>query len=562
MGLTSAMLVGFTGIKTNQFAIDTIGDNVANLNTTAFKNQRALFETTFYQQLRGGTAPDENNGGTNPVEVGHGSQLAAVQRNFGQGNLEATGVRSDLAIQGDGLFILNTPDGNQVYARDGAFELDANNTLVTSDGSFVQGFAADDTGTIDATTPTNLVIPIGQTMSAQATSNVIMDGNLDAASSVATVASVNTSAALQTATGAAAAATDLTDLVDGDGAALFAAGDVITVSGAERGEVVLPDATFTVGTDGNTLGDFATFLEQSLFINTDPATDGTPGVVVSDGTSAPAGALVITSNLGEANAISLGAEDIRNSTSGALPFTFTTTPAVGEGRSTAFTVVDSLGNSVNVRLRVALESRDDTGQVWRFYAESTDDSGDGVLGSGTISFDQTGQFVSAAGTNISIGRAGSGAVDPLTFALDFSELTSLARNDGETVLVMASQDGRPPGTLIDFGVGHDGVITGTYDNSVEQVFGQVALATFANYEGLAALPNNTFGVGVNSGPAVVVAPQTLGAGRIEAGQLEQSNVDLPREFIGLITASTGFSAAGRVVRTADDLLQELLLLVR
>ena len=79
---------------------------------------------------------------------------------------------------------------------------------------------------------------------------------------------------------------------------------------------------------------------------------------------------------------------------------------------------------------------------------------------------------------------------------------------------------------------------------------------------LVGLSDNTFNVGVNSGDPVVVAPQTLGAGRIEAGQLEQSNVDLSREFVGLITASTGFSAAGRVVRTADDLLQELLLLVR
>ena len=562
MGLTSAMLVGFTGIKSNQFAIDTIGNNVANLNTTAFKNQRALFETTFYHQLQGGTAPDENTGGTNPVEIGYGSQLAAIQRNFGQGNLEATGVRSDLAVQGKGLFILNTAAGQQVYTRDGAFELDLNNTLVSSDGSFVRGFAADETGTIDATVLTNLVIPIGQTMSAQATTSAVMDGNLDAAGLVASTASVTTTSALQTAAGAATAASALTGLVDDDGVALFADGDVVTVSGAERGDVVLPEATFTVGADGTTVGDFAGFLEQALLINTDPATGGTPGITVSDGTDAPAGALVITSNLGEVNAIDLQSSDVRNSTSGVLPFDFSTTPAVGEGATTALTINDSLGNPVHVRLRTALESADATGLVWRFYAESADDSGDGILGTGTMRFDQNGQFVSATGTDVSVGRAGTGAVDPLTFSVDFSDLTSLARSDGASELVMASQNGRPPGTLVNFAVGQDGVVTGTYDNSALQVFGQVALATFANYEGLTALPDNTFTAGVNSGEPVVVAPETLGAGRIEAGQLEQSNVDLPREFIGLITASTGFSAAGRVVRTADDLLQELLLLVR
>jgi flagellar hook protein FlgE len=562
MGLTSAMLIGFTGIKTNQYAIDAIGNNVANLNTTGFKNQRALFETTFYHTIRGATAPSEETGGTNPAEVGHGSQLATLQRNFAQGALDATGMASDLAIQGQGMFILAKPDGTQVYTRDGSFALDADRVLVSSDGSFVRGFGADESGTIDDTVLSNLQIPLGQTMSARATNSVTMDGNLDAASQVASTAGVSTTSALQTAAGPATEATVLTDLVDEDGVALFADGDVVAVSGAEQGGIELPDSTFTVGADGSTVGDFASFLEQALLINTDPATGGTPGVTVSDGTTAPAGALVITSNLGEANAVSLDGTDIRNSTTGVLPLSFTSTPAVGEGVTTAFNVIDSLGNSVGVRLRAALESRDDTGSVWRFYAESADDTSGGILGTGTISFDQNGQLLGATGTDLSIALSGSGAVSPLTFSLDLSKVTSLNRADGESVLVMDSQDGRAPGTLIGYSVGKDGVITGTYDNDVEQVFGQVALATFTNPEGLVGLEDNTFAESANSGQAVVVAPQTLGAGRLEAGQLEQSNVDLPREFIGLITASTGFSAAGRVVRTADELLQELLLLVR
>ena len=111
MGLTSAMLIGFTGIKTNQHSIDTIGNNIANLNTTAFKNQRALFETAFYRTLQGGTEPGDTTGGTNPVQTGYGSQLATIQRNFGQGNLQPTGVPTDLALQGNGFFVLNTAAG-------------------------------------------------------------------------------------------------------------------------------------------------------------------------------------------------------------------------------------------------------------------------------------------------------------------------------------------------------------------------------------------------------------------------------------------------------------------
>lgn len=557
MGLTSAMLIGFTGIKSNQIAIETIGDNVANVNTTAFKNQRALFETMFYHTLAGGTAPDERQGGTNPVQVGYGSTLATIQRNFGQGSLDRTGVPSDLAIDGQGFFILAAPSGEQVYTRDGSFALNTENVLVAADGSLVQGFAADANGEIIPGVLGSLTIPLGSTSNAQATTSAALDGNLDATSSVAAAAAVSTSAVLNTAAGVAAEGTALTDLVDEDGNALFADGDVITVSGIDKGGAQLAgEATFTVGADGNTLGDFASFLERALMVNADAAVGGTPGVTVTDG------ALVVTSNLGQANAISIDNTDIRNSTSGALPFAFTSTPATGEGVTTAFLMNDSLGNPVEVRVRLALESQDDTGSVWRFYAESPNDTGGGVVGTGTIGFDQNGRFTEATGTEISIGRAGTGAADPLTATLDFSNLTGLAGADGESTLVMAEQDGRPAGTLLEYEIDADGVITGKFSNGAQQVFGQVALATFTNPEGLVGLGDNNFAVGVNSGDPVVVAAQTVGAGRIEAGQLEQSNVDLSREFVGLITASTGFSAAGRVVRTADDLLQELLLLVR
>jgi flagellar hook protein FlgE len=127
---------------------------------------------------------------------------------------------------------------------------------------------------------------------------------------------------------------------------------------------------------------------------------------------------------------------------------------------------------------------------------------------------------------------------------------------------MATQDGTPGGTLIDYEIDNEGVIVGTFSNGRTRTFGQLALATFRNPSGLNGLGDNTFAVGVNSGEAMVSAPQTEGAGAIQSGALELSNVELSREFINLITASTGFSAASRVVRSADDLLQELLLLAR
>jgi flagellar hook protein FlgE len=345
---------------------------------------------------------------------------------------------------------------------------------------------------------------------------------------------------------------------------LFSAGDELTINAA-KGGISIPESTFVVGTTGSTLGDFATHLEAVLGINTDPATGGTPGVTIAAGPDPPAGTLVINSNLGEVNAVELDASSVVNSTGVVTsPFSFVpTTSAIGGGETTSFNVFDSLGNAVEVRLRVALESKSETGTVWRFYAESVDDSDLApVLGTGTITFDPNGQFVASTGTDLRIDRAGVGSTTPLAFTLDFGALTGLAGVEGTSELIMASQDGAPAGILIDFSIDADGVVTGAFSNQLTRVFGQIALATFTNDEGLIAKSQNTFLPGVNSGDPVLLAPRTGVAGTIRSGHLEQSNVEIAREFVNLITASTGISSASRVVRVADDLLQELLLLAR
>lgn len=559
MGLTDAMLTGFTGIKANTVGIDVVGDNLANLNTTAFKGQRTLFETLLYNNISEGEAPSATSGGTLPRQIGTGTSVSAIQRNFRQGGFEGTGYQGDLAIEGDGFFILDD-NGRQFYTRDGAFHLDANQTLVSNNGQAVQVFAADATGAITPGALSDLVIPLGTANQAVATTEVIMDGQLDPSTSLAATGAVISTQNLQTAGGTpATTSTQLTALVNGAGVPLFATGDELVIN-ATRGGIATTESTFVVGTTGNTVGDLTAHLQSVLGINTDPATGGTPGVTVSS-----TGAIVINSNLGEVNAVAMDAGSIVNRT-GVIssPFTFTTvTPAVGEGVTTSFGVYDSLGNLVDVRLRAAMESKSDTGSVWRFYAESTGDSDlSPVLGTGTITLDANGQFVGATGTDLSIDRAGAGSTTPLTFTLDFSGLTGLASPDGNSDLLMASQNGAPAGVLTNFEIDRDGIVTGVYSNQQEQVLGQVALATFINDEGLVAQNDNVFVPGPNSGDATIVAPQTGTAGSLIAGALEQSNVEIAREFIGLITYSTGISASSRVVRTADELLQELLLLAR
>jgi flagellar hook protein FlgE len=559
------MLVGFTGIKSNSVAVDTVGDNLANLNTTAFKGQRTLFETLLYRTLSEGEGPSATSGGTLPRQTGSGSNVASIQRNFIQGSLESTGFSSDLAVDGKGFFVLAGSGGEHLYTRDGSFRLDATQTLVSAQGAPVQAFAADASENIQTDSLSSLVIPLGTASEAVATTAVEMDGRLDSSTNVASAGAVVTSQALLTSSGAAAtASTRLTDLMDADGTLLFNAGDELAINASKDG-ISIPQSTFVVGTTGSTLGDFATHLEAVLGIHTDPATGGTPGVTIAAGPDPPAGTLVVNSNLGEINAVELDSSSVVNSTGAVTsPFSFvTTTAAVGGGETTSFNVFDSLGNSVEVRMRVALESKSETGTVWRFYAESVDDSDlTPVLESGTITFDANGQFVAATVTNLTIDRAGVGSATPLAFTMDFSSMTGLASVDGTTELMMANQDGTPAGILIDYSIDADGVVTGAFSNQLTRVFGQIALATFTNDEGLIAKSHNTFVPGVNSGAPEIVAPRTGLAGEIRSGHLEQGNVEIAREFVNLITASTGISSASRVVRVADDLLQELLLLAR
>lgn len=565
MSLTGAMFTGYTGIASNGVSVDVVGDNLANLNTTAFKGQRTLFESLLYRTVREGEGPSATSGGTLPMQIGTGTQVSTIQRDFRQGGLESTGFPTDLAIDGEGFFVLIEPNGSQSFTRDGSFRLDETHTLVSSSGAPVQAFGVTDDGTIDAGSLGNLVVPLGTIGQAAATSNVQMDGRLDPTTNISSGAAIIASQPLLVSgSGTATESTLLTALVDANQAPLFADGDELAIR-TTKGGLNMPESIFVVGTTGATVGDLADHLEAVLGINTDASLGGTPGVRISDGPQPPAGSLVIESNNGEIHAVELDSASIVNMTGTiAAPFSFEqVADPVGEGVTTSFTVYDSLGNPVDVRIRAVLESKSESGVTWRFFAESAGDSDlSPAVGTGTFTFDPNGRFVGATGTDLTIDRSDEGSSTPLNFTLDFSGLTGLASEGRGSELIMDSQDGTPAGILTNFSIDLDGTVTGVYSNQQEEVLGQVALATFVNEEGLIAQSNNTFAPGPNTGAPQIIAPQSGTAGSVNAGALEQGNVEIAREFITLISASTGISASSRVVRAADDLLQELLLLAR
>jgi flagellar hook protein FlgE len=567
MALTTSMFTALTGMNASQFRIDTVGDNIANVNTTAFKSNRTNFENQLAMTISDGTAPSDTTGGTNPLQIGRGTMLGSVQRSTLTGAIETTGVPTDMAVEGHGYFIVRSPADEIAYTRDGTFRVDADNQLVTAAGHFVQGYTVDSDFNIIEGQLVDLTLPLGGVSAARATSSVDFDGNLNADGPVATQGSILESQQFLASGGSpATTSTLMTGLADADepGTMLFAENDLITVRTARKGDRQLPERTFTV-TASSTLGDYLTFLKQALGINQDAAAPGNPGITVSDSTHASgAGRIIIEGNVGEANALQLDVSAIRSSNTGVPnPFLFTETQeATGESLFTSFIAYDSLGTPVLASMTLVLEEKTSAGNTWRFYAESYDDTDASAVldDTGTLTFDTDGQLAAVSNNTIQIDRANTGAADPIRMTLDFENVTGLTSDD--SALVMTTQDGFAAGSLTNFSVGLDGVITGAFSNGMSRDLGKVMLAQFANEEGLVASTNNTFLVGPNSGEAVVTDPGTLNVGRIRGSALELSNVDLTREFIGLITASTAFSASGRVLDTSNDLLNELMLLAR
>jgi flagellar hook protein FlgE len=169
-----SLSTGVTGLRTEQAALDVIGNNVANINTTGYKGSRVAFSDILSQTLTGDQAPSTNTGGKDATQIGLGVTLGAVSTLFTQGAIQTTDHQTDLAIQGGGLFVLKN-GAQEFYSRAGAFTLDANGVLVDSvTGYRVQGAAGD------------ITIAPGSTVPASATANIALGGNLDGSAAAGT----------------------------------------------------------------------------------------------------------------------------------------------------------------------------------------------------------------------------------------------------------------------------------------------------------------------------------------------------------------------------------------
>jgi len=286
--------------------------------------------------------------------------------------------------------------------------------------------------------------------------------------------------------------------------------------------------------------------------------------------SSPAGSLRISGNVGFGNRIESLDISIKGSRGAQKLTSFRElTSATGESFTTTITAYDSLGTPRPVTFTFFYEARSDADPAFRYIATSPDQivtpgmPEDTVLGSGVVRFDTNGQLMASPAEMLELQLADQGANTPLTFRMDFTGMTSFAaegsRNKSD--VYMTDQDGYEAGTLIDFNIGEDGVVQGLFTNGLVRSIAQVAVARFANPNGLDNVGGNMFGAGVNSGEASIGTAGQAGRAMVRSGYLEESNVELAEEFTNLITSQRAFQANARTISTASQLLQELVNLV-
>lgn len=562
MGLTSALNTSLNGLALNETTIDVLGNNIANAGTNGFKASSVRFATQLSRTLSVGTRPTEGFGGTNPMQVGLGAMVSVISRDFGQGSITNSTSPSDLAIQGNGFFVLNGPNG-RAFTRNGNFSLNSASQLVNDQGAFILGYDIDDNFQLVTTELSPLSIPLGDLNIAQRTQNARLGGALYPSGDLGTQGSALFSLVMTdtVTTNPATAASFLIDLENPNGDNLFTIGQELTFSPRKGGRII-GDTTLTV-TAATTLADLTQFMDHIIGIQDTGGVPNDGNLGVPPSVSIVGGQIRIVGNAGRVNEIDVNAGDLRAG-SNVIPLTFTKSqPAIGEGTSTEFIVYDSLGQPIRLRVSTVLESRTTDNTNWRYYFESVDDSrSDVALATGIIQFNNEGQISGESIVNVTIERDGVGAISPMQVNVDFRSVSGISSASSGSDLNLIDQDGAAPGTLQSFVISDNGIINGIFDNGIIRTLGQVVLARFANPSGLIEDGATTFKEGVSSGTAAYVVPGTFGVGTIRPGAIELSNTDIGKSLVDLIVASTNYRGNSRVISSIQQLVDELLVLGR
>lgn len=556
---------GVAGLKTHQTRMDVIGNNIANVNTTAYKSSSMTFSELMSQttQKASGANATTGVGGTNAKQIGLGVKAGAINTAITtQGSAQSTGNPFDIMITGDNFFVVNNGSEN-FFTRDGSFYVDgAGNLAMTSTGYNVMGWGVDKTtGNIkqDTVTALRIMSSANMTYPPEATTKANISGILDQNDKDVTSANGKTvNLNFFDARGYSYTAKftfkqsggdktneysmELNKILDSTGAEI----DISKLKFGNRSQQKM-ETKVTLNTD-------AYKWDGKVLKTKDGTTEvaNLADIFKADGSLiAPADDAAAQKQQKALDAIAK-AYGYEGSTDEFLNLYITSTA----NKDKQLTIQDLLGNMMAGKTTDVLPADGSAITMEGRYFEGTTV----VFNKNTGKLESVGGSTTNLGVNAAFSQLGGNFSD---ITIDLSECTNYD-NKGTSTIGATSGDldglgtGRRLGDMIGVSIQKDGMIYASYDNGMTKLLGQIATAAFANASGLEKEGDNLYSATLNSGEFDGIGVDiTAGGGYMSTGQLEMSNVDLSSEFTEMITTQRGFQANSRIITVSDTLLEEL-----
>lgn len=556
---------GVAGLKTHQIRMDVIGNNIANVNTTAYKSSSMTFSELMSQttQKASGANATTGVGGTNAKQIGLGVKAGAINTAITtQGSAQSTGNPFDIMITGDNFFVVNNGSEN-FFTRDGSFYVDgAGNLAMTSTGYNVMGWGVDKTtGNIkqDTVTALRIMSSANMTYPPEATTKANISGILDENDKDVTSANGKT--------------VNL-NFFDARGYS-YTAKFTFKQSGGDKTNEYSMELNKILDSTGKEI-DISKLkfgnrsqqkMETKVTLNTDAYKWDGKVLKTKDGTTDVAdladifkadGSLITPADDAAAQKQQKALDAIakaygyEGSTDEFLNLYITSAADPKQ----QLTMQDLLGNMMAGKTTDILPADGSTITMEGRYFEGTTV----VFNKNTGKLESVGGSTTNLGVNAAFSQLGGNFSD---ITIDLSECTNYD-NKGTSTIGATSGDldglgtGRRPGDMIGVSIQKDGMIYARYDNGMTKLLGQIATAAFANASGLEKEGDNLYSATLNSGEFDGIGVDiTAGGGYMSTGQLEMSNVDLSSEFTEMITTQRGFQANSRIITVSDTLLEEL-----
>ncbi len=606
-----SLFSGVAGLRTHQTKMDVIGNNIANVNTTGYKSQSVTFRDLMYQttQSASGANAETGLGGINAKQIGLGVTTGAINTAIAQqGSAQTTNNPFDIMISGDNFFVVSNGSEN-LFTRDGSFYIDgAGNLAMTSTGYTVMGWPVDEeTGAPRPDTVTALQIMNDKVMTydPEATSEARVTGIVDRNDkNVHSTGGRMMNFEFYDNAGYLYTAKFSVHATSSNGSYYIRLNDIKDSTGASLPDDVFNKVTFGTIMEVETAIPYtpqngtAKIAGEVSFANGAGAAVGTAVKFNEDLDIANVDTATLKDVYGIDDAAALGITKVRFDQDGGLnvlePDTVTKryySPKTGIVATAKIDSVEIPGANgpvtiTNPTIDQAItvpSGQFDKATLLDLYGLDIDDGpvkeiqfhADGSItvtkknvdNAASLEFNPgTGKFVSIGGNGqgmITLGLAGADGERFKDINMDFSTCSNVNNNGSSTISSAKGTSsglgaGRAEGEMISIAIDQSGVITAAYDNGMSRCLGQIATAAFANPSGLEKVGDNLYTATNNSGDFDGTGVDiTAGGGKMQAGVLEMSNVDLSQEFTEMITTQRGFQANSRIITVSDTMLEEL-----